>query len=168
MAYASATDLIARFDEGVVADLCGDNGVPAADLSSNTKLSTALSDASGDINSAVMVSDLYTADDLADLTGDDLAFLKRLTCDLAMGYLMGRRPEKYAEGAVKNLTEQARTHLEQIRQGVHLFNIEATKSAGQPDIDGPTALDYQRMNLLPDRTRNFYPSRSSRLPLGRG
>lgn len=168
-AYATSADLIKRFDTNVIGDLASDTGTPIASsaFSTDDNITAALADATGEINSAVMVADLYTAAELAAVTGEDLEFLKRLTCDLAMGYLMGRRPEKYGEQAVK-LVEVARAHLELIRSGKRLFNIQAKKDAGQPSIDGPTAVDYDNLNLIPDRTRNFYPARATRLPLGRG
>jgi phage gp36-like protein len=168
-AHATSADLIKRFDTNVIGDLASDTGTPIASaaFSADANITAALADATGEINSAVMVSDLYTSTELTDLSDQDEEYLKRICCDLAMGYLFGRRPEKYGE-AIDRITKYAREQLELIRTGKRLFNVTARKTAGQPEIDGPSAVDYQNMNLIPDRTRNFYPARGTRLPIGRG
>lgn len=168
MAYATLADLINRFDQRTIAGLVSDGHEEAGDLANNTKISTALSIGSGMINSAVMVADLYTAEQLADLAGDDLALLVHINCCLAMGVLLGRRPEKYGDDGVARLVEWADKMLDDLRKGVRIFNIQQTKDAGLPTIDGPTAVEYANLNLMPDRVQRFYPSRSSRLPFGRG
>lgn len=168
MAYADSDDLIARYDERTVSQLASDDGDPVETLSSDAKITAALSDASGEINSAVMVSDNYTAAELAALTGDDLEFLKRITCDLAMGFLMARRPEKYADDAIENITGRACKALEMLRTGKRIFNIQSSKDAGVPDVDGPSLATYDRLNMIPDRVNNYYPGRGTRLPIGRG
>jgi len=166
MAYAASTDLTARFDERVLKDLVSDDGTPVSTLGSDAKITAALADASGIINSAVASpSSAYTTTELAALTGDDLAYLKRLVCSLAMGYLLGRRPEKYGDD-YKNITEHAHDAIELLRTGKHIFNTANAKSAGYPEVDGLTVTQYSDLNLLPERVRNFYPNR--RLPVGRG
>lgn len=168
MAYATLENLLDRFDQRTVAQLASDANAPAADLANNSRIAAALADGAGMINSAVMVAGLYTTEQLTTLTGDDAEFLTRLNCELAMGFLLGRRPEKYGDEGVQKLLDRAEQQLDLLRQGSRIFNIEAVKEAGQPTIDGPTAVTYDRLNMLPDRTNNFYPGRASRLPIGRG
>ena len=167
MAHAAYTDLVKRFDERTIAELASDTGSPEADLSGSAVVTAALSSASGRINSAVMQAGLYTTTELAALTGDDLAFLVDLTCELAMAWIVRRRPSPDSAEWAKALFERTEETLERIRQGHNLFNIEVKKTAGQPEIDGPAVPDYTRLNMIPERTRNFYPSRASRLPVGR-
>jgi hypothetical protein len=39
--------------------------------------------------------------------------------------------------------------LDRLRKGERLFpSIDAAREAGKPSIDGPSALDYERLNLL--------------------
>ncbi len=166
MAYAASTDLTARYDANMVADLASDDGTPVADLAADAKVQAALDDASGQIDAAVTVARVYSTTNLAALTGNSLALLKRITCDLAMYYLMARRPEKYGKN-LSEFYEKADAYLESLRKGNRVFAVEANLDAGLPTIDGPGASDYQRLNLLPDRTKNFYPARGSRLPIGR-
>ena len=164
--YASAADLVNRFDERDLADLASDSGSPAIDVSTDARVSKALQTASGRINSSLMVAGLYTAAQLAEVAGDDLEYLKDLTCSLAMVFLLRRRGTKYRE-QYEGLAEQTEEQLELLRSGKNLFNLDVKKTAGQPTVDGPTAVVYERLNLLPDRTKDFFPNRGSRLPIGR-
>ena len=166
MAYATAADLSARFDERVLKDLASDDGTPVSNLAADANVTAALADASGLINTAIgSPASHYTTTELAALTGDALAYLKRITCSLAMAYLLGRRPEKYGDD-YKQITEHAMEVIDQLRRGLFVFNITEAKSAGLPNIDGLTVTQYQDLNLLPERVRNFYPIRQ--LPVGRG
>ncbi|HWA97911.1 MAG TPA: hypothetical protein VG713_05440 [Pirellulales bacterium] len=167
-AYATAADLVGRFDSRDIAELASDTDEPVADISTDPNVSLALDDASGRIEAALLVSGQYTVDQLSSLTGNAKALLCRLTCELAMAMLVGRRPEKYSSDMFVALVQHAEDQLELLRKGVNLFNITTNVDAGLPKVDGPSAVTYQRLNLLPDRTRNYYPNRSSRLPLGRG
>jgi len=167
VAYATATDLAARYDENTIKDLASDTGEPVDDITTDPKVLAALDDASGRVESAITVARIYSAADLAGLTGNTLALLKRITCELAMVFLIQRRPEKYADEALERMKAGAEDFLDRLRKGERLFAVEAARDAGLPEIDGPSAITYNRLNMIPDRTRNFYPSRKSRLPLGR-
>jgi len=170
MAYATATDLTARFDWRIIADLVSDDGsqVSEGSLASDDKVDAALDDASGRIESALTVARIYSTTDLAALTGNSLAMLKRITCELAMTFLIGRRQEKFLDPSLAAVEEKAEQYLDRLRKGERLFGgQDEAQGAGLPTIDGPTVTTYETLNLLPERTRNFYPHRSSRLPLGR-
>ncbi len=170
MAYASSADLIARFDVRIIQDLASDTGtqVSAGDLSSDAKVSASLDDASGKIDSALTVAQIYTTDDLEGLTGNSLALLKRITCELAMVFLIGRRQEKFLDESLAQVEEKSEAYLDRIRKGERLFgSVEDAVTAGLPTVGGMTAVEYNELNLMPDRTHNFYPKRQSRLPLGR-
>lgn len=171
MSYADPSDLAKRFDRNDIADLASDTGVPVPDIDTDPNVLAALEDASGDIDSALLVSNLYTPLQLTKVTGNSLAKLKRITCELAMAYLMGRRPEKIDGDFFKAVTERNDKVLERLQAGKNLFNLTDDTSheeAGLASIDGPTVVDYERLNMIPDRTRNFYPHRGTRLPIGRG
>ena len=167
MPYAAAADMLERVDERVLQDLLSDDGTPVHEVVGDARLTSAMSAASGRINASVMVAGLYDAAELASLTGDDLAFLKTLTCDIALGILIRRRPSPQTTEWAKAINEQTDGTLELIRSGKLTFNLDAQKLAGQPKVDGPTAVDYQQLNLIPDRTERFYPTRGTRLPIGR-
>jgi len=171
MAYASSSDLSARFDVRIISDLASDDGTQITEdaLATNSKVVAALADASGRIDSALTVARIYSTADLAALTGNSLALLKRITCELAMAFLIGRRQEKFLDEAIARVEQKSEEYLDRLRKGERLFGgSEEAKDAGLPSVDGPTAVDYSNLNLLPDRTHHYYPSRASRLPLGRG
>lgn len=168
MAYASSSDLAARFDERTIKDLASDTGAPVTDISTSGRVTAALDDASGRVDSAMLVGGMYSTDQLAALTGNSLAMLKRITCELAMVYLVEARPGRYASDQLEKQKETCEDFLDRLRKGERLFNVQAAIDAGKPTIDGPTTVDYTRLQLIPDRTNNFYPARATRLPTGRG
>lgn len=167
-ALASTDDLTARYDESQIRDLASDDNEPVTDLSSDTKVSTALEDGSGRLLAAALTGRHYTEADLAALTGNAGALVKRIVCDLAMAFLMGRRPAKFATEAIKAMKADAEAYLDRLRKGERTFDVEEALDAALPSVDGPTALDFKTLNLVTARTQNYYPHYSNRLPIGRG
>lgn len=160
MAYASATDLTARFDSREIGDLLSDSGTPVdeGDFGSNTKLTAILDDASGEIDAALLVANRYLPADLSGLTGNSLAHLKRITCEIAMRLLLGRRPA-YNPDLLESMEKRVNGLLERLRKGENVFNLSDQKDAGTPSIDGLSTVEIRDLNLLRDRTRNYYPRR---------
>ena len=168
MAYASVADLTLRHDPRLINDLSNDEGVRQSrgDLQTNSRVVTALSDASGAVTAALVVGDRYSVTDLESLTGDDQSLLKRIVCDIAMSFLYDRRPSLNAD-EYERYNKMAERHLNRLRKGDAVFNIKANRDATKVTLDGPTTTDYNRLNLLPERVPRTYPSRSSRLPTDR-
>ena len=167
--YAAGADLLERKRADTVNDLVGDDGVRLSreDLLTDTTLVTALSDASGAIDGALLAGGRYSTGDLEGLTGNSLSLLKRTCCDIAMAFLLDRNPQVNVDEG-ERYQELANRYLERLRTGENIFNLAEAARAGMPTIDGPTAIDYDRLQLLPERTRRFYPNRVSRLPTDRG
>lgn len=161
MPYASSSDMTNRFDSREIGDLLSDTGVPVDDFSGSSKMTAALEDASGEVEAAVMVGKRYTAAELGALTGNSLGHLKRIVCDLAMRNLLARRPA-YNPDLLKAFEERAKGHLDALRKGENVFNIEDHKEAGLPSVGGLTSVEFSRLNLLRDRVKHYYPAR--RLP----
>lgn len=172
-------DLIARCDERVLQDLCSDTNTPIEDLSTDDRIVSSLQSGGGRVEAACRVASIYTIDQLEELelesspgvyvNANALALYKDIVCQLALVKLLRRRPEKYADDAITEMKAEAEEYLDRLRKGERLFSIEDAPhpGAGLPTIDGPTAITYQRLNMIPDRTKNFYPARKSRLPIGR-
>ena len=160
-AYATSTDMVARYDERTLKELCSDGNAPVEDLSIDTKMAACLDDATGAINAALRVGGQYKVTDLEELTDESQAYLKRLTCELAMGFLIRRRPEKYAK--TKDVQEGMDAILEQFRSGVRVFDIDANVASGSPSVDGPTRVEFRNLGLVRDQG-HFYPRRN--LPAG--
>lgn len=168
-AYAAYTDLISRCDERVLMDLVSDTDEPEQDLPNSARITSALESGSGAVEAACFTAELYTPAQLSALTGNALSLLKDIVCQLALVKLLRRRPEKYASEDVHAMKEEAEEYLDRLRKGERLFwSTDGEQAgAGLPTINGPTALTYTRLNMIPDRTKNFYPGRASRLPIGR-
>lgn len=166
-AYADYDDLIAFSDENTVRDLLSDSGDYEGDASADAKLLTQLEAGSGAVESACGVSSMYTPDDLAALTGNSLALLKQLVCGLTMVGLVRRRPEKFGSEYWQAVKAEAEAYLDRLRKGERLFDDSTKRTAGLPTTDGPTAIELSNLNLLPSRTRNYFPGVGQRLPIGR-
>ena len=167
---ATPSDMVTYFDSNVLGDLLSDTGTPvaSADLATNAKLLALLDGAHGRVLSALTVAAQYDVDDIEGLTGVDLQLLKEMECYLAFAKLLGRRPGSEYRETYQNVTEEADEFIDRLRQGERVFSTAADQQAAQlMDVDGPTAYDYQTLNLLRDRTRHYYPSRQSSLPIGR-
>ena len=168
MAYITPADLTARYDARTVGQLISDDSVavPPNKLATDANLLAIIGDADGAIDAALMQFGRYASTDLTGLTGNSLSHLKRMSSDITMAYCYARRPaydvEKY-----EKMMEMATKALERLRKGENVFNLSLQITAGAPTIDGPTTVDYQRLNMLPDRVNNFYPSRKQRLPTDR-
>jgi phage gp36-like protein len=168
-AYAEVSDLLARHDNDVVADLCSDDQhrIPAEDLASNSNLLATLEDASGDVESAMLIGKRYTPAQLDALQGNSRAKLVRITCTIAMAYLLERRPLVHVSNA-ERLLKRAEEYLEQLRTGQRVFNVEDNLEKQLPTIGGPTSVKAEELNTLGQRMTRYFPEEVSRLPLTRG
>lgn len=174
-------DLVARCDERVLQELVSDTDTPVEDISTDARIQSALRSGLGRVYAAMLPAKLYTVEQLETLaTATDatpagraavfsLVLLKDIVCQQALAKLLRRRPEKYNDEAITALKEESEDYLDRLRHGERLFAIVGGEhpDAGLPSVGGPSRLDYQRLNMIPDRTKNFYPSRGRRLPLGR-
>lgn len=156
MAYASAANLISRKDVRKLGQLVRDNNSQAtsAELLSDQTIADALEDASAQIRSAAMVADKYQQSDLDQLAADSDAFLVRLTCDLAMGYLMSRR---YLTEELPPDVVNAQQWLALLRLGERIFNVESNKTAGNLNTSFMTPAKRSTANLVADSGRFFPP-----------
>lgn len=167
--FAEPEDLENRFDSRTIRDLLLDNGEAATDVANNNnRVMAALMDATGAIISACQVGRMYSEEDLETLvtaSGTDGSLIKRLTCELAMMYLIEARPEKF-KGQYSELTKRTEGYLDRFRKGERVFSIEGQLAAGVVSHDGLDRYEYQiHGNWIPDRMRGYYPARA--LPFGR-
>jgi phage gp36-like protein len=169
VAYASSSDLVARFDATIIGDLASDTGeaVPVDQLGNSSAVTVALDDSSGQVDAALVVGKQYVTTDLEGLEGTALALLKRIVCQLAMVYLMERRQENMGSDRLKSMKEAVEEYLDKLRSGDRIFGIDANLDASLPNLDGPSTLNHLNMNLLPSRVHNYYPNVAQRLPLTR-
>lgn len=164
MAYASADDLLARYDARRLADLCRDDGVKASAADAPTVVTGSavvpalLDSASGLVSAACLVGKRYSRESLAALTGDALALLKQLTCDLAFGLLVARRGHGAAEaGQLAPRYAEAQRTLELLRGGHRIFGLADESDAEAGLARFPDAAWPQHGNLVSSAGRLFGP-----------
>lgn len=160
MAYATSADLCLRFDERILQDLCRDDGERETDLSGNDVITTSLSSASGILNAACLQGERYSVSDLEGLTSDSAAFLKTLVCDLAFIVLWQRKPYPQYSDQVKQIQERSEEWLDRLRGGAWVFNLDAAKDAGNPEVETVTISAIRQQNLFVEQARgNYFPNR---------
>ncbi|HOM18097.1 MAG TPA: hypothetical protein PK777_05230 [Thermoguttaceae bacterium] len=164
---ATVTDLVARWDQRLLADLAGDTGQPVENLQSNPRILAALQGATGQLRSAILNGRRYSLDDLQHLDEDDAAYLKDLVCALAVLRLAACRVSTIGAEVWEALRKDCQEQLAALERGERIFATPAAQGAGLPQTDGPRWVEYQQLNLLVDRCRGYYPSRATELPLGR-
>lgn len=164
---ATVSDLVARWDQRLLADLASDTGTPESSLSTNARVLAALEGASGQVRSAVLQGQRYTVEDLANLGPEDSAYLKDIVCGLAVLRLAVCRLNVLGEQVYKDLRQDLQERLEELARGERIFATAQAQEAGLPKTDGPRLADYQRINLMVDRCGRYYPPRGQELPLGR-
>jgi phage gp36-like protein len=134
--YASASDMLTRYDPRPIGDLVKDDGSRASPstLLNDPVLAAALQDASGLVDSATLVGGRYSPGDLAGLapTDNTTLFLKRLVCDLAYGLLISRRGYSRADQLAQAPNyQEALALLEKLRAGELIFDIPDVINAGR-------------------------------------
>lgn len=160
-AYATPSDMLIHADARDIGDLVADDGqqVSAVDLLTNPILLEFLTRSSGDVESALVVGNRYSVDQLENLTGNSKAKLVDLVCDLTVIRLLKRRPGKDLE-QLKLMSEMADVKLDRLRKGENIFDLTAIRNASVVSVDGPTTLEFQDLNLVRDRIGNrYFPSR---------
>lgn len=160
MAYATAAQMLERFDARMLGDLVDDTGsqVSSGDLLSDDNLAAALDDASGEIDAAIRASDRYTETELSSLSQTN-KHLVRLTCVLALRNLVNRRPHMVRlDDKHEKMIERAEQSLEDLRSGKNILDINTHDDAGNPDIDGPTTLELNQLYTTRRQTKRVYPT----------
>lgn len=153
--YATGSDIASRYDVRVLGDLCTDGGDRISDLATliiNPNVTQALEDASGMINSAALVGSRYATSDLAGMTGEGAAFLKRITCDLAFAFLRQRRGydlEQYPT------IKESFNFLDRLRLGERVFDILGVEQAGNATSGAIPYTVLLDQPILTNNTRIF-------------
>lgn len=164
MAFATAENLLERYDARTLGDMVADNDnrTSPPDLLSDAKITAALNDATGRIVAALRQGQHYEVSDLSSLSGESSYHLIRLTCDLAFVCLWQRRPYHDSELGEK-IQDRAEKDLDRLRKGEYVFDVDAVTEAGLPEITGPSTVDLNNLHLLVDQARGgvsgYYPRR---------
>lgn len=160
MARSTVADLLLRYDANEVGDLVSDVGgrVSPTDLLTNGVVLTAIGDAQGDVDTALIAGNRYTTAELAALTGNSESKLKRIECGRAMYYLLSRRPA-FDPARLDDFDSWTRKQLERLRRGENVFDLEDQRNAGVLGHSTQTIQSVENMRLVRDQTRHYYPQR---------
>lgn len=141
MAYATAQDLIIRYDERRVADLVSDTGTRSPNPLTSPVVAAVLEDAAGMIDAACRVGGRYSLIDLANMAGSGHSLLIRLSCDIAYSLLVARRGYSTTDQKVMApQLEFVNKMLDDLRKGdrvLDIFGYPITPGApGSPGTPG--------------------------------
>jgi phage gp36-like protein len=141
-AWATGDDLVAYYDAKTIGQMLTDDGtaVAAASVPDHAIVTRCLKLASGEVDAALMHCNRYSQAQLEALTDPSLEHLKHITCAVAVWHLQQRRLGTNPERA-EAFRKQAQEHLERLRKGELVLNIDALKLAGLIDHVEYTAGD---------------------------
>lgn len=134
--YATVAQLQQRYDARMVGDLSSDDG---SGTTNSATLNAVLSDATAEINAAILLGSRYTATDINNLINSGDTLLPRLCCDLAMFDLQLRRGVGQPSERYKASVEI----IKQIKEGKAVLNLADSQSAGLPSLVTLTSTQAQ-------------------------
>lgn len=163
-AYATPANMTDRFDVRTIGELLSDTAValdPTA-VANSTKLTALLQEASGMVESAVLVGDRYQLSDLAALTGNSQQTLVGIVCRVTMFLLWERRPSiKMAKMELPASAEMAMRLLDQIAAGMRAFGIQEVLDADiPPDPEFMTRHELRVRNSVSVGARRLFGDRN--------
>lgn len=163
--YATPQDVIAQCDVRTLGDFLSDTGdrLTPDEVADSDLLWSLLAQASGEVESALMVGGKYTLADLQALTGNSRQLLVNIVVGLALENVFDRRPDRQQPQVHGRKVERARERLQQLRQGERIFALQEQADAGRPDHEVETPAVVEARNLNTFIGRRFFGRRSNRI-----
>lgn len=158
--YATADDLLKRYDARLLGDLVSDSGTPVApnDLPSNPVIDAVLRDACAAVDAAVFVGSRYTPEQMTTLSETAAAFVRRLVCDLALVYIKRRRG-RFDSDKDAALLKEINDTLAALRDGQDLLLLaeQSAAPASTMELVRPELISVNAPHTIQRRTANYYP-----------
>jgi phage gp36-like protein len=148
VAYATASELTARYDARLIGDLATDDNTreDAATINAGSapRVEAALADASADIDAALLSTKRYTRTQLDALQATPDPFLRMLCVDLALGRMYATRGRGMPDGH-QTIFDSASERLADLRHGKITLELDAAIEAGIGGISRvlPSSRVYQ-------------------------
>lgn len=163
-AYLTAAEFLARVDERVVGQWLSDTGtaLTEAQMLASAKLAQALKGASGELESACLIGERYSADDLAALADSDTnsaALLKDVVAGLSLARVWQRRPRTNND-PYPTQAQWSQQLSEQLRNGVRIFGLAESAEAGRMDVSTITPEEVAARRLISTSARRFFGRRA--------
>jgi len=167
-AYISPAEFLKRADPRIVVKLCTDdiaNPATTASLTTNDYLLAALRDASGLLESAVLLGERYSVDDLTSLANPSsqtnaTGLFYRILSDIAMAHLYELRPEMAPSPSMSARIERASRWLDELSNGRKIFGLQEVAEAGHMDHQEVDADDTDRFHGQVQVANRLYGRRS--------
>lgn len=161
-AYATYADLEHALDSQIIAQLCGDAGVPVPGPNSATD--AALERGTATLRAYVRVGNVYDENEIVALVAARDPLLIAIVVDLATEFLFQRRGAKISP-AIEQRIKQSYSYLEALRDGKMLFGAAST---GNPAAGTPLVVAVSPSNLAwyssASNSQFFPPRRGTTYP----
>lgn len=130
-AFITNQEFVDRYDVRTIGDLLSDLGVRFASgtVVNSTVLTQFAAEASGEIEAMAYMGERYKREDLAALTGNSLAYLKRLTADKMLSNMLNRRPDPTRP--IPPNVQQSLAILDKLSLGYAIFALGGAAEAGK-------------------------------------
>lgn len=153
--YITVEQFLNRKDWRTVAQLVMDDGSQAAkeDLPTNENLLTILMGSSGEIESYLVASGRYSAEDLQAANGISQRYLQDIVADIAMWNLFCRRDAPGPPETVTLKKEDAWKKLGQLASGETVLTFQQVVDASVPTNEYLNNQDLKNLNLFSDSCR---------------
>lgn len=160
-------DMRNRYDRSMLLRLSFDDDAAHTqdELAGSQILLTALEEAEAEVFAALSVAQMYTKEQLNQLTPESLQLYKRIVCEIALCFLYLRRGAESRE-SVKDMRVVAEEYLDRLRKGERLFSIEGSdvkERAGHGTLVAPTAVHLQNLNGITQRASVYFGGIAQRL-----
>lgn len=152
--WASISELSARYDTRVLAQLVSDTDTAAGSISSNSILTAMLEDATAIVQSAVYQGQTYTSSQMATIAAAKNPLLIRLVCDIAVQKLHARRMRDMPSH-LQSSYDEAMDLLDELRKGTRVFDSDANASA--QTVEAYAQPVETRAHNLPISNSALYP-----------
>ncbi len=162
MAYVTPEQFLDRYDARDVGDLVSKDEfrVEGSALLNNSKLNSALEDASAIVRSGALVGRKYIEEELQQLAKDKDAFLVQIVCDLTLGRLITGRS---LTAEVTPDVLRAEEWVALLRLGERIFNVLKAAGAGLTTSGFITRQRRSELRLINDvASPRFFPNREVR------
>jgi hypothetical protein len=157
-AFVTNTQFLVYYDYRLVGQLLvDDNTQPSqAAVITNTNLTAIIQSASGEVISYCARGEIYTEDDLNNLTGNSMGYLQKLTSDIAYYYIGLRRGLPLDQFPSAKIAYET---LKQLAEGRQIFDLPANAAAGHASSNPILIQDIYLNNHLTNSVPYFPTNR---------
>jgi hypothetical protein len=140
-----------------------DNGTQATEdsLLTNENLLAILMESSGEVESALVASNRYSAEDLQSANGVSSAYLQGIVSDIAIWNLFCRRDGYNIPETVEKKKDDAWKKIESLKKGDTILSFTETGDASLPSNEYMEVPDLKNLNLFSDSCRRSLGVRNS-------